>query len=411
MKLNSKLVKAALLILTIIYCLIETLNHQDFDIFILATKDFLNGGNIYVNTYESGFHYFYGAIFASILSPLTFIPIYLARIIWIGINILALIRTWKLLIPYFDLTTFSNNQKKWFYAFCIFFSLTLVQDNLHNGQVTIILLLFMLEGLRLIESNKKYSGALLIALGISIKLLPLIIIPYLFFIKEFKAIALILLFFCIFLILPSFIIGFENNNYLLLEWWHLINPTNTAHVIDTDETTLNGLTTLIPTLFMEHVPDFHALNLKRNILDLNEKTIGLIINGIRLVLILLTLYFLRRLPFRRAQTKLHSIWELSYILLVIPMIFPHQQHYAFLLGMPASFYCIYWLFIQKSQITKTQYYLRVSLISLIYLCFNIHLILGEFREYYDHFKIISYGSILLVILISICKPNSKINNK
>jgi hypothetical protein len=89
------------------------------------------------------------------------------------------------------------------------------------------------------------------------------------------------------------------------------------------------------------------------------------------------------------------------------MIFPHQQHYAFLLALPAVIYCIYWLFVQRSIISKHKFYLRFILLSIIYICFNLHLLLGEFREYYDHFKIISYGSILLVLVLAMCKPNAK----
>jgi hypothetical protein len=122
------------------------------------------------------------------------------------------------------------------------------------------------------------------------------------------------------------------------------------------------------------------------------------------VLVLLTLFFLRRLPFKKTQSKLSGFWELSYILLLIPMIFPHQQHYAFLLGLPACLYCVYWLLNQKHQISKWQFNLRITLLVVIYICFNLHLLFGQFREYYDHFKLISYGSILLVILLALCKP-------
>jgi len=405
--LNSKIVKIVLLIVTLVYCYFETKYHQDFDIFILATQDFLSGGNIYVNTYDNGFHFFYGAIFSVLLAPLSFLPIYVARFVWIVLNIFALFKTWKLITDYLEKRDFSAKQILWFNAFCFIFSAKLVLDNFHNGQVTIFLLLIMLQGLKLINQNKNSAGACLIALGISIKLLPLIIIPYLFFNKQFKAVALIIVFFILFLVLPSLIVGFEQNNKLLIEWWHLINPTTTANVIDTGEPGLNGLTTLIPTLFMADVPSNAECILKRNILNLNPQTIGSIINGIRLILVVFTVYFLRRLPFKKAKTKLQSTWELSYILLLIPMIFPHQQHYAFLLALPAVIYCIYWLFVQRSIISKHKFYLRFILLSIIYICFNLHLLLGEFREYYDHFKIISYGSILLVLVLAMCKPNAK----
>jgi len=402
--LNSKIVQIGLLIVILIYCYFETKYHQDFDIFILATKDFLNGGNIYVNTYDNGFHFFYGAVFSVILTPLSFLPIHVARFIWIILNILALLKTWVLVTNYLEKRNFTTKQILGFNALCFIFSAKLILDNFHNGQVTIFLLLLILQGLKLISENNVIAGASLISLGISIKLLPLIIIPYLLFNKQFKAGILIIVFFILFLTLPSLIIGFDQNNKLLSEWWHLINPTTSANIIDTGEPGLNGLTTFIPTLFLENVPDNENFNVKRNILNLDVKTVSLIINSLRLLLIMFTLFFLRRLPFQKAKTKLHTFWELSYILLLIPMIFPHQQHYAFLMGLPACIYCIFWLFSNKSTISKTQFFLRVTFLSTIYICFNLHLLLGEFREYYDHFKIISYGSIFIVILLAVCEP-------
>ena len=387
-------------VLLFAYILLETRQHQDFDIFLLAAKDFLHGGNIFVHHYEDGFRFFYSPLFAAILIPFTFLPIYIARIIWLTLNVLAFVRVFKLVKRYLNFDAFSNKQKLWFDISSIIFSAKLILDNFHNGQMTIFMLLFMLEGLRLINTNKIIWGAALIALGINFKFLPLVLLPYLFYNKQLKACAFIVAWFVLFLFLPALICGFEFNNTLLKDWMGAVNPLHTEHLIDTDETTLNGLTTLIPTLLMDKVPDPHALIYKRNILNLGVSTVIATITAVRLLLLCFVFYFLRRKPFTPPQSKLQALWELAYVFLLIPLIFPHQQHYAFLMMMPASMYVMYSLFVFK--IHRHGF---LSMLIIIYLFTNAHLLLGEFRQYYDHYKIISYGGLLMIVLLAFLKPS------
>ena len=402
--LKSPYIKYALPIILLVYILIETRQHQDFDIFLLASKDFLQGGNIFVHHYEDGFRFFYSPLFAAILIPFTFLPVYLARIIWLTLNVFAFARCFKLIKSYLNFEVFSDKQKLLFNFLSITFSAKLILDNFHNGQVTIFMLLFMLDGLRLINSNKVLWGSALIALGINFKFLPLVLLPYLFYNKQIKACVFIMCWYICFLFLPALVCGFEFNNVLLKDWLIAINPSNTEHLIDTDETTLNGLTTLIPTLLMDTVPDPHALIYKRNILNLPTTTVITLITIVRLLLLCFVFYFLHRKPFTLAKTKLQSLWELSYVFLLIPLIFPHQQQFAFFMMMPASMYIVYKLFVSHINGVKIKWPFLTPLI-LIYLLTNAHLLLGSFREYYDHYKIITYGGLLMIVLLAFLRPN------
>jgi hypothetical protein len=408
--LKSPYIKYILLLIGVAYVLLETRQHQDFDIFLLASKDFLRGENIFVHHYEDGFRFFYSPLFAAILIPFTFLPVYLARIIWLTLNVFALFRVFKLIKNYLDFSVFSDKQKMLFNFISVVFSAKLILDNFHNGQVTIFMLLFMFEGLRLINADKALWGAALIALSINFKFLPLVLLPYLFYNKQLKACLFIVFWYAVFLFLPAVICGFEFNNTLLADWTGAINPSNKEHLIDTDETTLNGLTTLIPTLLMDVVPDPHALALRRNFLNLDVTTVITIINIIRLLLVCFVFYFLRRKLFTTPKTKLQELWELSYLFLLIPLIFPHQQHYAFLMMLPASVYVIYWVFISKINTHKISAVI-LSVLILIYLLTNAHLLLGEFRKYYDHFKIITYGGLLMIGLLTFLNPDKLLKEK
>jgi len=397
-------------LLILVYVYFETAQHQDFDIFLAASTDYLHGENIFAHSYESGFHFFYSPLFAAMLIPFTFLPIHVSRIIWLLLNIFALTRCFKLLKRYFDFDKFSKRQKLFFDVFSLVFSAKLILDNFHNGQVTIFMLLFMLEGLRLIKSGNPLWGAALIALGINFKFLPLVLLPYLFYNKQLKACVYIVMWYAVFLFLPALIHGWQQNQQLLKDWFASINPSNKQHLIDTDETTLNGLTTLIPTLLMEKVPDMYALPIKRNILNLDVNTVTMIINIVRLLLVVFVLYFIRRKIFTQAKTKLQELWELSYVFLLIPLIFPHQQHYAFFLMLPASMYVIYTCFYTKIKGQKNAVTIIVLMV-LVFLLTNAHLLLGEFREYYDHYKIITYGALLMAGLLAYLRPSVVINEK
>jgi hypothetical protein len=338
------------------------------------------------------------------------LPVYLARVLWLTLNVLAFVRVFKGIKSYLSFDAFGDKQKVLFDLLSVVFSAKLILDNFHNGQMTIFMLLFMLEGLRLINSSKVLWGAALIALGINFKFLPLVLLPYLFYNKQLKACALIVCWCVLFLFLPALVCGWEFNTVLLKDWLLAINPSNTAHLIDTDETTLNGLTTLIPTLLMDKVPDPHALMYKRNILNVGVSTVIAMITIARLLLLCFVFYFLRRKPFTPPQSKLQAIWELSYVFLLIPLIFPHQQHYAFLMMMPASMYVIYGLFVAKIRTHKIDWGFLSALI-LIYLLTNVHLLLGEFRQYYDHYKIITYGGLLMIVLLAFLKPDKLLKEK
>jgi glucose-6-phosphate-specific signal transduction histidine kinase len=88
--------------------------------------------------------------------------------------------------------------------------------------------------------------------------------------------------------------------------------------------------------------------------------------------------------------------EVSYILLVIPLIFPHQQHYAFLFSVPAFAYVLFMVVSNYYEMTKAKRMILLSALSVIYLCGNLRSVLGEFNYYYEHFKILTYGALLLI---------------
>lgn len=398
-------------VLLFLVILLEAQVKGDFDIFMYASADLLKGKNIYAETYHEWYHYYYSVFFALVLSPLTFLPLYFVKVLWLSANVFFVYRIWKVISSLLPLDFLSKKIQMIFTVLAFLFVLKFLRDNFHVAQVTILILYLTLEGLRLIWNDKPLMGAFLLALGIDIKLLPLVFLPYLIYRGEWKALFFCLLFLFVFALIPGIFIGFEFNSFLLAERWNLLNPSNQEHVLDTAERSFHSLTTFLATLLVEDSGDKFALPLKRNVADLTIDQLNLVINIARLLLIGFTLYFLRSKPFKSSVQPLQRLYEISYICLVIPLIFPHQQHYAFFFIFPASTYLLFYLF--RKYYSDSNSLLKVShssrnvlsgLLILIFFLVNSHFILGTFNEYYDHFKTLTWGVLLLLIVLACCPP-------
>ncbi|OFX32743.1 MAG: hypothetical protein A2X08_06770 [Bacteroidetes bacterium GWA2_32_17] len=404
-----------LIILLVI--LFEARGKGDFYIFISASRDLMLGKNIYNIQYNEWYHYYYDILFALILVPFTYMPLYIVKIMWLILNVFFVYRIWKILMNWLPVSLLKKSSKILFIIASFIFILSFLRDNFHLAQVTIFILYLTLEGLFLISNKKIIAGSLLIAFSINIKLLPIVIIPYLIYRNEWKSALFILGFILVFLFLPIEFIGVDYNNFLLVERWHLINPTNQAHILDTSERSFHSLSTLLATLLVKDCGDWQVLALKRNIANISIENLNIVINLVRCALILFTLYFLRTKPFKNITVKLQKLYEISYLCLLIPLIFPHQQHYAFFFIFPASTYLVfYWIYLyfNKKNYNIGKYFkvkkiTLIIFISIAYFLTNSHFILGTFNNYYDHYKTLTYGVVILIILLAMCKPDRLLN--
>jgi hypothetical protein len=385
-----------------VYCAVEAMGGKgDFYIFLSAADD-LGKENIFEKKYVDGYHYFYSVFFALLLKPFVSLPYYWLKFSWLLLNALLFLDLLRMLYRSSFASALNPKQKNWFVTLVFICSLRFFTDNIHTSQITILILWCIIKSLVLIFSGQTLKGSALLALGINIKLLPLVFIPYLIYRAQFRAVIFTILFYTALLFLPSLIIGHEYNMGLLKTWLSLINPSQQIHVLDVDERSFHGLSTLFSTLLVKNVPDFYALNIPRNIADVSLQTLAAVILIARLILTCFTLYFLRLRFFSPAQNKPQQCFEISYILLIIPLIFPHQQHYAFLFTMPALSMLIY--FFLKDP--KPHPILK-ALTGLIAIVFNLKIILGLFNAYYDHFKIITWATLLLIPVLAYAFKKSK----
>ncbi len=401
---NSVIGKLLLAFVVGVFIFLELNNRNDFDIYLTASVDMFKGENIYGKLYFGCYHYYYSTFFATLIRPLAELPSQATKAIWIFFNILLLLRIWKISFFYLG-NNFKQKEIKVLFAFLLFlFCFRFIRDNLHLGQVTILILFLSLESAYQIHDGRWKLGALLLALSINIKLMPLVLVPYFLYRREWKPVVLCVVLLTVLYLLPSLWLGNEHNIFLLGQWIELINPTSQRHVLDVEETSFQSLTTLLATLFIENIEELHGMGIKRNIADISLSSLFWVINTVRLGLIVFTLWFLRTKPFAPIRNLQHISWELSYILLLAPLIFPHQQAYAFLFSLPAAAWTIHRLLTNKER--NFRFYSVCIITSIVFLIFNSSILLGTYAAYYNHFKIVAYGGLLMIVLLVLTKPTN-----
>jgi hypothetical protein len=199
----------------------------------------------------------------------------------------------------------------------------------------------------------------------------------------------------------------ETNNFLLLEWWSVINPSNSEHLAE-GGLGFHSLTALIPSLLTKIDGE---IIYSRNMFNISLEYTTYILNVVRLLLIASTLFILKWPPFKKATSKIQSIQEISLILLLIPLIFPHQQKYAFLLCVPAQVYLTYFIVfnyqVRKQIMNGFKWNLIIFLYVLSFILMTLTtdgLIGRELNNLTQHFKTITYGALMILSALYLCSP-------
>jgi hypothetical protein len=50
------------------------------------------------------------------------------------------------------------------------------------------------------------------------------------------------------------------------------------------------------------------------------------------------------------------------------------------------------------------------ILAIIFLCFNLKIILGVWNDYYEHFKILTYGGLLVILMLQLLRFRINQNN-
>ena len=397
MVINNRILIVSFCIIAAVVSLLECNSINDFRIFSAASIDFFNGEPIYSKTYFDGYHFFYGPCFSILIYPFTLFPPKIGLFLWLLVQFFFLFRIFFLLKIFF-LKAFGNSHTELkFYIIFLLCSIRFIRDNIHYAQLTIYILWSVLESFDSFNKQKNIRGSVILALGIHVKILPIVIMPWLIYRANFRAFFLTLAFIIAFFLFPVIFFGVTQEIALLKSWFTLINPAEKKHILDIEERSFHGLTTLIPVFFMQNVNEPYALPISRNILSLTYEQMIVLLNTTRILFILSFLFILNNKPFKNESNFLKQLFELLYLCALIPLIFPHQQAYAFLLSAPLLSLIVARTLVNTKSFSAAKI-IMLCLLAVVILAFNIDLLLGQFHYYYFHFKIITWSLMLLLVL-------------
>lgn len=179
---------------------------NDLTIFMYASDLFFSGRNPY--GVEWGLLYPLFAAFA--VEPLNFLPPLAAHTVWFCLNATLLVISARLLM-----VTVAEKRFSWllFLAALLFF-FGQVQSHFRNGQINILLLFCVAAFAWALTKERRSFAALFLAAGISIKLLPAILVLFLAVNREWKVIAQTILWTAVFVfILPFLVAGINIFGY------------------------------------------------------------------------------------------------------------------------------------------------------------------------------------------------------
>ena len=230
----------------------------DFSSYLLSSKALLNGTNPYATT--SPFPYIYPLFLAYILVPLTYLPYNVNNVLWFIINVGAF--GWTIFFLTRMIYDYKSSIQK-FLAITFFIVLIIInpiQNHLLNGQVDFAVLLCSALFFYWFGRNNILSNMFL-AIAISLKIVPLIFLIFLFIEKKYWDILLTILFSLVFiLLLPYFFNGaiiFDHYSYYINNF--ILGSFSGSHISTTDTMyfTLFGFITHV-----FNIPDSLLLYLK-----------------------------------------------------------------------------------------------------------------------------------------------------
>jgi len=384
--------------------LIAAGERNDMDIFLQASADLRAGRNAYLLRYNEWYRYFYSPFFALAIAPLSWFGAAGAKWLW-GLSIIALtLRSLRIMESWLGLSDAPPVERARFHTLLLLLLFQPVRDNINSMQLTPLLVWLSLEGLRLIRAERPWLGGAFIAIGLDVKLLPAVLLPYLLWRRHWMGALASVAVFAALQFAPALVLGWDQLMELQRTRAELLNPTDARHILDEEEPSFIALGSLLSAYLSTEGGSSNTLDLPRNLAALTIEQIAILLLIGRLALIALTLAFVRWPPFRAEHDTWRLLREAAYLLLCTVLLFPHQRNYSLLLAAPAIALLLHARLIMPPSRSSTWW--TIALV-LVFLGLNTELLLGEFADVYAHYKLKSFVVIGLIAML-ICAPSPRI---
>ena len=396
-------------ILLLAFMITTSFRGGDFDLFMMSGERFWNGQNIYKpGYYEShSVYYFYGYPFSMVLSFFKFFPLPFVRLLWLCLNIYFMVQSWRMVVATLSLQKLTKSQQNIFYFACGAFMIHFINLNISAGQMTPLLLFISLKSIELAEKKNDWVGSSLLAFGIVIKTLPLAIVAYLLYRGYFRFVCLTIFFFVLYFNIPCWVHGYPYCVTQLTDWLDLAGLNNPKAIRREYWAPMHSFYSL----FLVYCTTYGeaGIEFSRQIFSIGLKDLNRIILIVSLITSGFTLYFIRRMPFTQPQSPLHRLREISYMLVIIPLVFPMQQKYSFLFIFPAIAYILHAIISRSLTEGSTSRKTVITLLIMSFLLFisTIDLIFGQYvKDISQYLKFSTFADLLLIPCLIICNPNN-----
>jgi Glycosyltransferase family 87 len=397
-------IKFLLLALCIAFCYISALDGGDFDFYLEAANKLYNGLNPYLPPYKKdNLGYSYSPFFIIVLIPFSH-NFFITEFVWCILSCVMLYRSYRLYQTYFDEISMSPGELSKVTIILFILAYQFVSNNIGMVQITIFLMWIIFESLRLIRIDREILGGSLLGIIINIKIMPIVMLGYVFYRGYFKAFTAAIITAIALLFVPTIFWGWDYNMTLLQDWWHIINPSNAEHQVESGIGT-HSMTAFLPVYLTETEG---VLPNQRNIFGLDIDMAIRITQIAILILISLSLLYFRSLPFRKENDKLKTIWEISYFMLLIPLVIPHQQKYGFLMAIPMVGYIVYYWIKTIEHPYSVKMWILVSIFMVSMLVFSpLHgsdIIGWHAFKWSQHYRLITIATLLMIPISLLLNP-------
>lgn len=353
---------------------------NDFDIFIRAAYHLNEGKELYTQPFVNGLYYYYSPIFTWFLQPFTPLKEYiisdqgqfkgityalaLVKVFW---SLLGMFLIWRIIKIVSQIFTFNHSSKQFlFWLVSMILCYRWFFMNLWYGQLTI----FILWGI--LESNfgtffKGFFKWFPIALGINIKILPLVFFGKWTLEKNVKAIFQVIFWFGILVLIPFVFYPFDYISDQTIKWFSAINPLKKNHVITVGEGGFIDVGAMAVKFFTSYKIPTEPMAC---IVELSHQSIFWLTQILRLMIIGITTITFLKLHSKKTQFNIYQpsnethkeFVKVALFSMIIPLIFPHQRDYSLTLLMPSLLFLIYNWVEQPKSVSK--FYLFAFLLPL-----------------------------------------------
>jgi len=280
--------------------------------------------------YRRHIDYLYPPIFLILIKPLAQVSMPWRALIFEGLKDISLI--WSIFLAYRMARTCFRDFRLWMLALALLMTGRFIESDLSHGNVNLFVLLFVLAGCRLWQKDHGFWGGILLALAVSIKLTPALLLVYAGYKRQWalvvgSAVGLILFL----LLLPVMYLGWTVNLESLYAWvQHVIVPFSTA--LNIDATRINQS---LAAVLLRHLTTTPAMERPHliyiNWADLTRGQVAVIYKGCVLVLLAFAVWGTRGTILRKDTPRFALHLSIVLILMVLLSGYSWHAHYVYLL--------------------------------------------------------------------------------